>query len=91
MMVRFDPPLRPATPEDAPALTELVVIAGEGLPLFAWQAMAEAGEDPWDVGRRRELESQSARRDPDGGTGTRPRECAASALAVGKGSSRSWV
>jgi ribosomal protein S18 acetylase RimI-like enzyme len=45
--------VRPATPGDAAALAELVNIAGEGLPLYLWTKMAERGEDPWAVGRRR--------------------------------------
>jgi len=28
-------------------------MAGEGLPLYLWTGMAEAGETPWDVGFRR--------------------------------------
>ena len=52
--------IRPATPDDAPALAELINFAGEGLPLYLWQRMAEPGETAWDVGRRR------ARRDVGG-------------------------
>lgn len=44
---------RRATRDDAAALAELVNMAGEGLPLYLWGKLAEAGEDPWDVGRRR--------------------------------------
>ncbi len=50
-----EPPFRAATPGDAPALVELVDMAGEGLPLYLWQRMAEPGESAWDVGRRRVL------------------------------------
>ena len=46
-------PFRPAAREDAPALAELVNLAGEGLPLHLWRSMARAGEDPWAVGRGR--------------------------------------
>lgn len=44
---------RQATPADADALAELINFAGEGLPLYLWERMAEPGESPWDVGRRR--------------------------------------
>lgn len=44
---------RPATPDDADALAELINFAGEGLPLYLWEGMAEPGESVWDVGRRR--------------------------------------
>lgn len=53
LMIELGPPYRPATPEDAFALAELVNIAGEGLPLYLWSKMAEPDETPWDVGRRR--------------------------------------
>lgn len=46
-------PLRVATPDDAPALAELINFAGEGLPLYLWRTMAAPGEDAWAVGRRR--------------------------------------
>ena len=45
--------LRAATPDDAPALAELINFAGEGLPLHLWAGMAVPGETAWDVGRRR--------------------------------------
>ncbi|MGD9509697.1 MAG: GNAT family N-acetyltransferase [Geminicoccaceae bacterium] len=45
--------LRPAVPDDAPALAELIDLAGEGLPLHLWAGMAEPGETAWEVGRRR--------------------------------------
>jgi hypothetical protein len=43
-MIRLEPPFRQATPGDAPALAELVNLAGEGLPLYLWTSMAEPGE-----------------------------------------------
>jgi ribosomal protein S18 acetylase RimI-like enzyme len=46
-------PHRPATPGDADAMTELIDIAGEGLPLYLWSKLAKPGESPWDVGRQR--------------------------------------
>ena len=52
-MIELNPPYRRATPEDATALAELINFAGEGLPLYLWGKMAEAGETSWDVGRRR--------------------------------------
>ena len=45
--------LRPAGPEDAPALVEIVEMASEGLVTHVWQDMAESGESPRDVGLRR--------------------------------------
>ena len=59
-MISLAPPLRQASPEDADALAQLINYAGEGLPEYLWQGMAEAGETPTDVGRRR------ARRDTGG-------------------------
>ena len=47
------PTLRPATIDDATVLAELVNHAGEGMPLYLWDQMAEPGEAAWDVGRRR--------------------------------------
>ena len=44
---------RPATISDADVLAELVNYAGEGLPLYLWEQMAEGDETAWDVGRRR--------------------------------------
>ena len=52
-MIKLHPPFRPATLEDAPAMAELVNMAGEGLPLNLWTQLAEPGESPWDVGRER--------------------------------------
>ena len=47
------PSLRPAKLFDAPLLAKLVNYAGEGLPLYLWTPLANPGESPWDVGRRR--------------------------------------
>ncbi len=44
---------RQATPADAEALAKLINFAGEGLPLYLWERMAEPGESAWEVGRRR--------------------------------------
>ena len=52
-MIELKDPFRPATPDDAAALAELINFAGEGLPLYLWGKMAEPGESAWDVGRRR--------------------------------------
>jgi hypothetical protein len=52
-MIEFSAPFREATPRDASELAVLVNMAGEGLPLYLWSKMAEPGEDPWEVGRRR--------------------------------------
>lgn len=42
--------IRPAAPGDADALAELVNFAGEGLPLYLWERIAEKGETAWQVG-----------------------------------------
>ena len=47
------PSLRQATLEDAHVLARLVNYAGEGIPLYLWESMAEDGESAWDVGRQR--------------------------------------
>lgn len=49
----MDYSLRPGKRDDAEALAELINYAGEGMPLYLWEKMAEPGESPWDVGRRR--------------------------------------
>ena len=53
-MIALEPPFRLATPEDAGVLAGLVDIAGDGLPSHLWRRMAEPGEDPWEIGRRRQ-------------------------------------
>lgn len=45
--------IRPARPEDAGHLTELVNMAGEGMPLYLWTKSAAPGVDPWEHGRLR--------------------------------------
>jgi GNAT superfamily N-acetyltransferase len=45
--------LRPAVPDDAADLVELVNAAGEGLPAIFWRSMAPDGIDPFLVGRQR--------------------------------------
>lgn len=55
-MIALEPPMRLATETDAPELAELVNFAGEGLPLHLWTALAETGQDPWEVGRARQAE-----------------------------------
>lgn len=44
---------RPATPDDAELLAELVNYAGEGMPLYLWQKMARDGQTAWQVGHLR--------------------------------------
>lgn len=34
-------------------MAELVNIAGEGLPFYLWNKMAQSGESPWDIGQER--------------------------------------
>jgi len=52
-MIDLRPPLRSATPDDAAAMAELVNFAGDGLALYLWGRMSEAGQDPWEIGRQR--------------------------------------
>ena len=52
--------LRPAGPEDAPALVDIVEMASDGLVTHIWQGMAEPGETPRDVGLRRARRSEGA-------------------------------
>lgn len=59
-MIDLPFPLRAASPDDAAAMAELVNMAGEGLPLYLWTQMAEPGETPWDVGRKRALREQGS-------------------------------
>ena len=63
-MISLSPPIRPATPDDAAALTDLVHFASEGLALHVWMRIAGPGGDPWQIGRdraRRETGSFSYR------------------------------
>ncbi len=53
-------PHEPARREDAAVLADLVVLAGDGLPLVVWEAMAEEGEDAMAVGRRRARRAEGA-------------------------------
>ncbi len=55
-MIRLEPPLRLAGEADARALADLVNFAGEGLPLYIWEGLAKEGQDPWEVGRARQLQ-----------------------------------
>lgn len=48
--------IRRATPDDAPVLAELVHAASEGFAEVFWRDAAAPGEDPWEVGRRRQVE-----------------------------------
>lgn len=45
--------IRSATTDDASALAELINFAGEGLPVYLWEGMAQDGQTAWDVGRQR--------------------------------------
>ena len=55
-----DAPLRPARIEDAEVLAQLVNYAGEGLPIYLWEQMAEPGQSAWDVGKRRAERDEGA-------------------------------
>lgn len=52
-MISIDPPFRQAVPDDAQDLAEFVNMAGEGLPLYLWEQMANAGESAWEIGLNR--------------------------------------
>lgn len=49
-MISVDPPFRRAIPDDAADLAEFVNMAGEGLPLYLWEQMANAAESAWEIG-----------------------------------------
>lgn len=55
-MIRLEPPLRIASEADAKELADLVNFAGQGLPLYIWEGLAKDGQDPWDVGRARQMQ-----------------------------------
>lgn len=55
-MVQLESPLRAATEADAKELADLVNFAGEGLPLYIWKGLAKDGQDPWEIGRARQME-----------------------------------
>lgn len=69
-------PIRRATAEDAPALTDLVNFAGEGMPYFLWSGLAPKGASDaeiWALGRERQAE-QAAKKEiyvVDSGDGVR--------------------
>lgn len=44
---------RPAIKDDGQQLAQLVNYAGEGMPLYYWQKVAEEGVDPWEFGASR--------------------------------------
>ncbi|WP_068116652.1 GNAT family N-acetyltransferase [Tropicimonas marinistellae] len=50
------PPLRPFRNDDAAVAARLNEMASDGLALRVWRDMAAEGEDPWAVGRRRQIE-----------------------------------
>lgn len=52
-MTALNPPFRPARPDDAPLLAELVNYAGEDLPLYLWDKLAGPGQTAWEIGRQR--------------------------------------
>ena len=52
-MIDLDRPYRRAQPDDAFPLAQLINYAGEGMPAYLWEGMAEPGENPWEVGQRR--------------------------------------
>src|SRR5690242_4977024 len=52
--------LRPARPDDALLLAQLVNYAGEGLPLYLWGKTVGPGETAWDVGRRRAAREEAS-------------------------------
>ena len=55
-MIDPQPPIRRATAADATALADFINIAGEGLPLYFWRQIAGDGEDPREIGRKRQEE-----------------------------------
>jgi len=59
-MDHIQAPFRRAVAEDAGALAELVNFASEGLAFHVWDRIKEAGETPWDIGRRRAAREEGA-------------------------------
>ena len=59
-MLDLQAPFRPARLEDATAMTELVNLAGENLPLYLWSKLAEPGQGAWAFGRLRAQREQGA-------------------------------
>lgn len=59
-MVELKSPFRRGAIADAPALTELVNYAGEGLPHYLWSTLASPGQDAWDVGLVRAAREEGA-------------------------------
>lgn len=59
-MTPLDTLPRPARPNDAETLARLYNHAGEGLPLYLWERMAEPGQTAWDVGRSRAMREEGA-------------------------------
>lgn len=58
-MIQLDAPFRLASEADAMQLADLVNFAGEGLPLYIWEGLAEDGQDPWEIGQARQAEKAS--------------------------------
>ena len=54
-MVELSSPYRRATPDDAVAMAKLANIAGEGMPHYFWQKLAdeEGSTDAWEIGQDR--------------------------------------
>jgi ribosomal protein S18 acetylase RimI-like enzyme len=52
-MIKLPPGYRAARKDDALALSELVNMAGEGMPYYLWSGMAEQGKSPWAIGQER--------------------------------------
>lgn len=59
-MNEFTLPHRPATRDDAMALAELVNMAGDGIPVYLWEKLAEPGQSAFDVGRARALREEGS-------------------------------
>ena len=59
-MIKLDTPYRMATPQDAPAMAQLINMAGEGLPLYLWERMAGPGQTAWDVGGERAIRTEGS-------------------------------
>lgn len=51
--------IRKAKAEDAPKLAELMNVAGEGIPAYLWERMADPGEDVMAFGARRVAGTES--------------------------------
>ncbi len=52
-LIALKDPFRAAVPDDARLLAECVNYAGEGMPLYLWDKLAQPPQTAWDIGEAR--------------------------------------